>query len=142
MRSEAENWDEAKLEWSLDSIYFSQEAGRCLCGHMPIKEHCVLLNCHNGNEVIVGNVCVKKFLGLDSDTLFQALRRISSDPTRALNADTVDYLYRQKLLTSWERGFYLDTLRKRKLSQRQMAKRVEINRFIIGYVQHNNLQEV
>ena len=42
--SEADNWYEAKLEWQLQDIYFSQKPGQCLCGHAPIKEFCILQN--------------------------------------------------------------------------------------------------
>jgi hypothetical protein len=60
-RSVADNWFDAKQEWRLWRILFSapDDPGTCLCGHFPIREHCVLTNHLNGNEVVVGNVCVK-----------------------------------------------------------------------------------
>ena len=36
--SKASNWDQAKLEWSLESIYKEDEPDTCLCGHFPIIE--------------------------------------------------------------------------------------------------------
>jgi hypothetical protein len=67
--------------------YFAdQEApGTCICGHFPIIEHCVLQNRLNGNEVVVGNVWVQKFLGLASGTIFEGLRRVMDNRERALN---------------------------------------------------------
>src|SRR5262245_18392749 len=69
--SEADNWDDAKWEWSLEDVYFADQddPGTCLCGHHPIIENCVLVNRENENRATVGNVCVKKFLGLNSDKL-------------------------------------------------------------------------
>lgn len=91
---EADSWDKAKLEWSLVDIFKEDTPDVCLCGHYPIHENCVLENHLNGNRAIVGNVCVKKFLGLPSDKIFDAINRIAKDRTRAINAETIDH--RQK----------------------------------------------
>ncbi len=58
--SDSDSWREAKQEWCLVDVYRTQSLGECLCGH-PIKEHCVLQNHENGNEAIVGSVCVKLY---------------------------------------------------------------------------------
>ena len=67
--SEASNWDEAKREWALLHVYREDDPLTCLCGHFPINEICVIGNMKNGREAIVGNVCVKKFMGLPSDLI-------------------------------------------------------------------------
>ncbi len=41
-RSQADVWDEAKLEWELAEVYRTKEPDVCLCGHPPINEPCVL----------------------------------------------------------------------------------------------------
>ena len=74
-QSEAQAWDEAKLEWKLDHIYWEEEPDTCLCGHYPINELCILRNAKNGNTALVGNCCVKKFMGLPSDKIFQSLKK-------------------------------------------------------------------
>jgi hypothetical protein len=75
-RSDAKVWDAAKLEWALEEVYESEEPDTCLCGHFPIIEICVLRNRVNKNTAIVGNCCVKKFIGLPSDRIFQAAKRV------------------------------------------------------------------
>ncbi len=70
-RSVAQTWDEARREWSLYEIYEADEPETCLCGHFPIIELCVLRNRHNGIQATVGNCCVKHFIGLPSDRIFQ-----------------------------------------------------------------------
>lgn len=53
--SVADNWDAAKLEWALQEVYEADEPERCLCGHFPIIELCILSNSRNGNLATVGN---------------------------------------------------------------------------------------
>jgi hypothetical protein len=126
-RSVSGDWAEARQEWELVEVYFQADPpGACLCGH-PITEHCLLVNQLNGNEVVVGNVCVTRFMGLDAEVIFRSLRRVIANNFAALNARTVEHLYNRGYLTDWERRFYLDTWRKRKLSERQREKRAEIN---------------
>jgi hypothetical protein len=135
-RSSATEWHDAKLEWALSSIFFSgpDDPGTCLCGHFPIREHCVLTNRNTGAKVVVGNVCVKRFLGLDYGDLFAALRKIMKNREAALPLKPVDYGWEQGWLTSWERNFCLNTCRKsrRRLSPNQLKKRIEINTKFIG----------
>lgn len=132
-RSQAKEWDQAKQEWTVDRIYRVEPAtpGTCLCGHHPIIEHCVLRNKRNNKRATVGNVCVKKFIGIDCTNLFASIERVSRDYSRALSPETIDYAYRHQLISPWETKFYLDTCRKRKLSVRQSTKRQEINRMLI-----------
>lgn len=92
--SAAKTWDEAKLEWSLAKVCKANEPSTCLCGHYPIIELCTIRNCVTGRSTIVGNCCVKKFLGLSSHKIFQAVARVEKDGWRALNAETIDYAYR------------------------------------------------
>jgi hypothetical protein len=130
--SVANTWDEAKLEWQLAEIYHQEEPDTCLCGHFPINEICVLRNKRNNSTTEVGNICVKKFLGLPSELIFQALRRIAKDETRALNAEAIDHAFHKGWINSWEKKFYFNTMRKRNFSDKQLAKRIEINRKVLN----------
>lgn len=76
--SVANTWDQARLEWSLQEIYFSEEPQTCLCGHVPIIEICTIGNKLSDNCTEVGNCCVKMFLGLPSDLIFQGVKRIEA----------------------------------------------------------------
>lgn len=132
--SQSQKWDEAKLEWKLLNIYKEDEPFTCLCGHNPIIEICILKNIKNGNEAVVGNVCVKKFLGLPSDKIFNAITKISEDIHNALNPEAIVHAFEQGWIDDWKKNFYLDTWRKRKLTQPQMAKRIEINKKVLRNV--------
>jgi hypothetical protein len=135
-RSVADTWHEAKREWELVHIFFAdpKEPGTCLCGHNPIVEHCILLNRENGNKAIVGNVCVTRFMGIPVERLFTPLRRITKNRAAALNAEAIEYAYGKGWLNDWERRFYLETCRKRRLFPKQKAKRVQINEKILHKV--------
>ncbi|SIO96628.1 hypothetical protein [Vibrio spartinae] len=120
-------WDVAKLEWSLAQIYEADEPERCLCGHFPIIEICVLQNKQNKNQAIVGNCCVKKFIGLPSDKIFQAVKRVRKDNEKSLNVEAIDHAYRSGWINEWEYNFSIDTMRKRNLSVKQLGTRKIVN---------------
>ncbi|MBK5186636.1 MAG: hypothetical protein JJD97_00235 [Gemmatimonadaceae bacterium] len=40
-RSVVKNWPEARVEWSLATVYFATEPDQCLCGTFPIIERMV-----------------------------------------------------------------------------------------------------
>jgi hypothetical protein len=126
-RSDAKVWDAAKLEWALEEVYESEEPDTCLCGHFPIIEICVLRNRVNKNTAIVGNCCVKKFIGLPSDRIFQAAKRVRKNTEKSLNAEAVQHAFDRGWVTEWEKDFYLDIMRKRNLSSKQAVKKAQIN---------------
>jgi hypothetical protein len=120
-------WDTAKLEWSLAQIYEADEPERCLCGHFPIIEICILQNKQNQNHATVGNCCVKKFIGLPSDKIFQAVKRVRKDNEKSLNAEAIEHAYRSNWINKWEYDFSIDTMRKRNLSVKQLQTRKKVN---------------
>lgn len=137
--SVAKTWDEAKLEWALHEVYKTEEPETCLCGHFPIIELCVLRNKKNSGSATVGNCCVKKFIGLPSDKIFQAMRRVHSKIEKALNAETIEHAYEKRWINDWEKKFYFNTLRKRNLSNNQLSKRVQINQKILARLSRKNV---
>ncbi len=129
--SESDKWDTARLEWVLFTMYDQREPDSCLCGHYPINEICVLQNKLNSNQVIVGNCCVQEFMGISSDKLFAALKRVKKDIKKPFNADVMEFAFDKRYITKWENDFYLDTWRKRDISEKQVAVRVKINNKIL-----------
>lgn len=130
-RSVSDNWDEAKLEWALHEVYEADEPETCLCGHFPIIELCVLNNERNGRFATVGNCCVKKFIGLPSDKIFQAVKRVRKNTSKSLNAEAVSHAFQRGWLTAWEKDFYFDIMRKRSLTARQASKKQQINELVL-----------
>jgi len=126
-RSQSKVWDMAKLEWSLHKIYEADEPETCLCGHFPIIEICTLRNKLNGQFATVGNCCVKKFIGLPSDLIFQAVKRVRKDNQKSLNAEAIQHAYDKGWINEWEYTFSIDTMRKRNLTQKQLQTRMNVN---------------
>ena len=134
-RSEAATWEEAKKEWHFQYAEFAPwgEPGTCLCGHTPIIELCHLGNRYNHREVIVGNVCVTKFMDIAEDVkrIIPCLLRIKEKLSKSLNIETLELAIDSYLLTEWEADFYWDTLGKRKLSLKQENVRKRINKKVL-----------
>lgn len=130
--SQNSTWDNAKLEWDLESVFYENESDTCLCGQFPINEICILRNRNNGNTATVGNICVKKFLGLPSDKIFQAIKRIRKDIEKPLNSEAVVYALRRGWINQWESDFYLNIYKKRNLTDKQRFKKLEVNRKLLS----------
>lgn len=130
-RSLSSSWSEARREWKLIEVWESSEVSTCLCGHFPIIEHCLISNTFTGSQVIVGNCCVKKFIGLPSHLIFRGLRRIQKDLDKAMNLSSLEYAYDHGWVNEWEHEFLLDTQRKRNLTEKQQQKRRQVNSKVI-----------
>jgi hypothetical protein len=130
--SMSQRFDIARTEWSLAAVEISEEFDECPCGQ-EIKEHCYIRNRLNGNETYVGNVCINRFIQIDTGNLFDGLRRIAKDLTANANNDLVEHAYRMGYLYGErEYTFLKQTMRKRNLSDAQIAWKIKINRRIVG----------
>lgn len=137
--SKATDWEAARREWRLTHIY--EEPGRtCLCEHHPITDICVIRNGTTGHAAEVGNVCVKRFLGIRSDLIFAGVKRVRLDPTKALNADAIVFFHRAGIINDWEYSFLQSTKRKRSLTAKQANKRLSINQRVIRVVETRGIQ--
>ena len=69
-----------------------------------------------------------------SNGIFQSINRVIKDSTRALGPAAIHHAGEKGWISEWEYNFYLDTCKRRRLSWRQSAKRVEINKGIISAI--------
>lgn len=130
--SDASNFEEARLEWSLDAVEVSEVFDQCPCGQ-DIKEHCYIRNRRNGNQTYVGNVCINRFLQIETGNLFEGLKRIAANPKANANKDVIEYAWAKGYLFGEnEYGFLIQTMRKRNLSPSQMSWKKKINSRIIN----------
>jgi hypothetical protein len=129
--SNADDFDAAKREWTLVGIEVSEEFDSCPCGQ-DIKEHCHIRNYLNGNTTYVGNVCINRFIGIDTWNLFAGLKRVAEDDKANANEDLIIHAYRFGYIYESEYKFLMDTCRKRKLSAKQLAWKQKINRRILN----------
>lgn len=131
-KSRAQEWHIACAEWDVIHMWREEEPGVCLCGHTPILEHWMLENAVTHEIVIVGNRCVKHFTK-DAVRIVGSLNRVRRDLTASLSAKTIEFCNQQDWLTEWAYTFYCKIRSKRKLSQKQSAKKREINHSIIQH---------
>ncbi len=125
-------WEAAVREWELFGIEKSEEWGQCPCGQ-KIKEHCFLRNRINDAVTHVGNVCVNRFMSIETDSLFQGLRKIAADSKAKPNAALIDYAFRTGFLFGQnEYEFLTDVARKRILTPKQASWIEKINRRILS----------
>jgi hypothetical protein len=127
--SNASEFDDAKNEWRLVGIEVHDEFDNCPCGQ-EIKELCFIENQLNGNKTYVGNVCVNRFIGIDTGNLFAGLKRIIDDDTANANEDLIINAYKLGYIFEKEYNFLMQTRLKRKLSDKQLEWKRKINRRI------------
>jgi hypothetical protein len=138
--SEASDWEVARKEWSLVAVHEADESQTCLCGHYPIIEICRISNRITKKNTEVGNRCVRRFLGIRSDLIFAAIRKIQRDITKSLNADAITFFRQRELLTAWEYEFLQDTMRKRHLSEAQLSSRQGINEKVLKAIKRRGFR--
>lgn len=134
--SSSQKWDDAKLEWDVVDIEKVEDPETCLCGHFPILEICTIGNTKTRKEARVGNCCVKKFNN-KSDKIFRAVAKVKKDFEKSVNAETLSLAIKNAWITDKEYKFYMDILRKRKLSEKQMNWKIIINKKITNRTTKN-----
>ncbi|CAN7595492.1 hypothetical protein LJR099_004490 [Variovorax paradoxus] len=90
----------------------------------------------NGTFATVGNCCVKKFLGLPSDLIFEAIKRVRADGNKSLNAEALEYARRMGWINDLEADFFLRIMCKRVMTDKQPAKKRQINAKFLLQMRH------
>lgn len=129
--SQAQHFEEARGEWQLVGVEVTEEFDNCPCGH-EIKEHCYIENNLTGNKTYVGNVCINRFMGLETGNLFSGLRRIKENPGANPNQDLIEHAYNLGYIFEKEYTFLMQTRFKRKLTAKQKSWKEKINRRILN----------
>lgn len=117
--SSAPTFDLARREWSLAGIEVSEEWDNCPCGQ-EIKEHCFIHSRVAGMRAHVGNVCSNRFIGIDTGTLFDGLKRIAGLNSARASEDLIQHAFALGYLhDAKERDFLMSIRFKQKLSVAQ-----------------------
>jgi len=135
--SEANGWDFAKLEWEFTSAYYSEQEQRCLCGHYPIRNICVIKNKKNFTITEVGNCCINKFLGIeDGNKIFTSIKRIKENARSSMSAEVLEYLYSKNAISDSEYKFYKSIHRRTRMSTKQWEFKERINRKFLNFTSY------
>ena len=128
--SRAKIFSAARAEWDLVAVEISEEFDNCPCGQ-EIKEHCYIHNRITDEHTYVGNVCINRFIGIDTGNLFDGLKRIAKNISANTNAEVIEYAEKKGYLYDKEYDFLVDTKLKRNLSVKQAEWKRKINRRIL-----------
>ncbi|OHA79668.1 MAG: hypothetical protein A2675_03230 [Candidatus Yonathbacteria bacterium RIFCSPHIGHO2_01_FULL_51_10] len=134
--SQSQKWNEAKLEWELADVEEVEEPETCLCGHFPILEVCMIENARTQQNARVGNSCVKKFNN-KSDKIFRSVASVKKKPEKSVNSETLEFARQKGWVTTKDYEFYIDILRRRSLSEKQLAWKKSVNNKILCRIKRN-----
>lgn len=129
--SVADDFESAKKEWKLVDVELHEEFDNCPCGQ-KIKELCYILNRLNQKKTYVGNVCINKFIGIETGNLFAGLKRIAKDELANANEDLIYHAHDLGYIYENEFKFLMSTKRKQNLSRKQLEWKRKINRRILN----------
>lgn len=133
------DFNEAKKEWELDIIVVTENFGSCPCGQ-AIKEHCQLKNKLNQKTTYVGNVCVHRFIEINTKPIFNGFKRVQKRNVATPNAELIQYAWERGYLYSRKEYDFLESIKgKRKLSEGQEGWLTKINRRIVETIVVNRL---
>ncbi|QBO59586.1 hypothetical protein [Chryseobacterium salivictor] len=135
--SESKEWDFAKLEWSFEFAYYADELQKCLCGHYPIKNICVIKNQKNSFVTEVGNCCINKFLGIeDGNKIFSSIKKLKENIAASMSAEVIEYIYRKKGISDFDYKFYKSIYRRRIMSTKQCEIKKRINQQFLNFTSY------
>ena len=127
--SRSDRFEIARTEWELVGVEITDEFDQCPCGK-EIKEHCNIKNRVTGESTYVGNVCINRFIRIDTGALFDGLRRIAKDLYANANLDVIQHGLKLGFIHESEYNFLVETRLKRNLSLKQLEWKRKINRRI------------
>jgi hypothetical protein len=116
------NLTKQRLEWVFSSSELEQEPTNCLCGHV-IKERCYITNKENGNELIVGNCCIRLF-DESLEKIAKAIRK------RKPNKELIELAKKDGVIREKDAKFLESIIMKRKLTSKQEKYKFDLERKI------------
>lgn len=116
-------------EWKLKSAFIGKDS--CICGKTPIKHICLMKNIHNNNVIIVGSSCVEKFFHIPTGKMFSDFAKVEKNILAKLDSFTIEFLFKNYLINSWEYEFYMNINKWRNLSEKQVNCLRKINERLI-----------
>jgi len=129
--SSSKDWVKAVLEWDVADIYEEQD-GVCTCGYYPITQHNILQNTHTKATLVVGRVCVKRFLDKpDLEKIWRALDKLKNNPGTTVPLVLIDLAQQRAWCNRKEADFLRDIRCKRELSHKQENWRNQLARKIL-----------
>ena len=129
--SHSADWATAVEEWSVEDMYEEQE-GVCTCGYSPITQHNVICNKHTKTALVVGRICVKRFLpDTEVEKIWRALDKLKKQTSTSIPLVLIQAAEQYRWCEEVELNFLRRIRRKRALSREQLARRNKLSRQIL-----------
>jgi hypothetical protein len=143
-KSEAQLWEHTKEEWYWKDVkYITETVSKynCVCSKKNIHEVCFIKNKITEKEAIVGNCCVKKFLGIKNpDIFFKTIKNITTNLNGKMSKKFLEFKNVYEIYNQNELDFLNDIASKNKLTLRQQMYKLSLhNRFFKKYLNKLNL---
>lgn len=137
--SSSQNWEHAKKEWKLSTVYISTVKKKCLCGHYPCVEICELYNTVTGSIAEVGNNCVNKVFDFKQNVVFTAVKKSLKEKDYALTDAVLDFAFKHNLIDAVDKHFYHEVRNKVRrglfINNNQQYKMAHMHSRILGQFQ-------
>jgi hypothetical protein len=138
--SESNDWADAKSEWEFShTTRDDRDTNHCLCGQ-AIKNLCYLTNRKNAACVLVGCVCVQKFVNEDLGTfclnVCKYVDNVRVNESYRARDVVLKYCYENRAITQWELNFLNSIQNKQlgKLTANQIVCLTKLNKKMILYI--------
>ena len=131
-RSTDKDWNFFIKEWDLISISRFKKSSIHICEHSSSVNICTVHNKYTNSVISVCSNCFKKYFNDNNiDKIKKSLELVINDNTKSFSILLIDQ-YLNDCINEWEYDFYKDIItKKRKLSEKQLAKKQFINNKII-----------
>lgn len=136
--SESRHLPDCLFEWRHVKTYLAEKAGICICGHV-MMEQCIIRNLLNGENLVVGNRCVKQFPGIDT---IKSVCRVRREIKMPLNPACLHEALNKGVVHHREYEFYMNTWWKNWLTPKQIIWRIVINNKILKAVDNGSMQSL
>ena len=135
--SDSKDWQEAKKEWEIISVYEDDDYDTCTCGHYPIKEIIIIQNIRNNNELIIGNCCINKFFDFE----FKGTRFFGALAKKKINQVVIDKGFEDNVIDEQEHKFLSQVWRRRDFRQLKRS-RLLCKRLLEFYIKKFNEEDI
>ncbi len=152
-RSYSQILEEALNEWDLVEVYntnaekdFTEEFEAdyeanyetCLCGHHPIAEVFVLRNRSTGEEIKVGNICIRHFDGGDKwEHIITDYKKVKKDISKRISQTSLDFMRDKKVPGFQSYKFYSKRVNRKitTLSDAELSTIKKVNQLFISFIE-------
>ena len=116
----------------------------CLCGKHPIYEIFKLRNRVTDEEIMIGNVCIKRFRNGDKlEKVFSDYKKVKKDINKRLSQSTLDYMQAKQVPGFQNYNFYSKRANRKitTLSSSELSVIHKVNQLFINFIERTTSKQ-